>query len=79
MNALELIRQTELPPDQLEVVEGAFEKAWLQLAPTLGKDTSSEHARIRLVSVILWLICIIGDDQDRLTTVAIKVFNRHHE
>lgn len=79
MNALELIREAGLPPDQLAIVQGAFEGAWIRVRTQLGKDISPENARIRLASIVLLLTRIIKDDRERLQMAALKVFNRHHE
>jgi len=79
MKALELIRQSDFPPNQLTIVEGAFEEAWLQVSTELGKEISPENARIRLASIILLLTRILRDDPERLKMAALKVFNRRNE
>ncbi len=77
MKAQELIRQSELPPNLLTIVERAYEMAWLEVSPQLSKNIAPERARIRLVSIILLLSRIIRDDPERLKTAALKAFDRH--
>jgi hypothetical protein len=75
MNAEELIHQAGLPPDELTLVEAAFEAAWFQVEPQLGSEASPERARIRLASIILLLTRIIEHDPERLKIAALKVFD----
>ena len=77
MKAQELIRHSQLPPNLLTIVEGAYEMAWLEVSPQLSKNISPESARIRLVSIILLLSRIIRDDPERLKTAALKAFFRN--
>jgi hypothetical protein len=77
MNALDLIREAGLPPDQLAVVENAFQVAWTQVKPQLRKEDSAERARIRLAGIVLLFTRIIKDDPDRLETAALRAYFHH--
>jgi hypothetical protein len=79
MKARQLIGGASFPPDVLRVLFDAFDDAWTEVAPWIGKEpVVVDQARLSLANIVLSLARVGPIDRDALKTAAVDAFRLKH-
>jgi hypothetical protein len=79
MNARQLIGGAAFPPDVLNVLLGAFEDAWTEIAADVSGDPSVvDAARLSLAGIVLSIAKAGPIDRDTIKAAAVDAFRAKH-